>query len=312
MRLRRKPSAVSRGRRQRRQDADLPKPAPSFAYRSRRSDQEVNTGRQLARKPEVATDGAGGPGRFLLRRFGLLLLLAAVAVLAVSLLSLSGDARVVFVDDAGSPLLQNKQVYSQAADKLLADSIWNHNKITVDSGNISHQLLRQFPELADASVTLPLFAKRPIVYLQPATPSLILVAKNGSFVVDTGGKALLRADNLPSDSRHDLVKVMDKSGLEVKIGQQALSSSNIDFIRTVTAQLAASKVGISSMVLPAGTSELDVGIAGQPYIVKFNLQNNDARQQAGTYLAARAKILSQHIKPAHYVDVRVDGRAYYK
>jgi hypothetical protein len=161
-------------------------------------------------------------------------------------------------------------------------------------------------------VTLPLFAKRPIVYLQPDTPALILVAQNGSFVVDTDGKALLRSDNLPSGNGRDLVKVMDKSGLEVRLGQQALSSSDVDFVRTVAAQLAAAKVEISSMVLPAGTSELDVGIAGQAYFVKFNLQNDDARQQAGTYLAARAKMLSQHVKPAHYVDVRVDGRAYYK
>jgi hypothetical protein len=71
-------------------------------------------------------------------------------------------------------------------------------------------------------------------------------------------------------------------------------------------------MSVGSMILPAGTSELDVHLAGQPYFVKFNLNNNDPRQQAGTFLAAIANLQKNHITPAQYIDVRVDGRAYYQ
>ncbi len=66
------------------------------------------------------------------------------------------------------------------------------------------------------------------------------------------------------------------------------------------------------MTLPVGTSELDVRLAGQPYSVKFNLESGTARQQAGTFLATESKLKSQNVTPAEYIDVRVDGRAYYK
>jgi hypothetical protein len=106
--------------------------------------------------------------------------------------------------------------------------------------------------------------------------------------------------------------VTDKSGFRVEPEKQALSSADVGFIRTVKAQLAARHVGISSMDLPAGTSELDVHINGDPYFVKFNLESGTARQQSGTFLATRAELKRRHSVPAQYIDVRVDGRAYYK
>jgi hypothetical protein len=173
-------------------------------------------------------------------------------------------------------------------------------------------MLQQFPELSSVSVTLPLFSKRPIVYIQTTQPALTLAARDGSFIIGANGKALLRADQLPSTNKLSIPQVNDQSGLEVKVNQQALSSVDVSFIQTVVGQLAARHFTVASMVLPAGASELDVKLDGQPYTVKFNLESGDARQQAGTFLATQSKLASQHITPAEYIDVRVDGRAYYK
>jgi hypothetical protein len=66
------------------------------------------------------------------------------------------------------------------------------------------------------------------------------------------------------------------------------------------------------MSLPSNANELDIQIAGQPYEVKFNLHSDKAREQAGTYLATIASLQKQGITPSKYIDVRVDGRAYYQ
>ncbi len=274
----------------------------------------MNTGRQLPRASTGTSASKKNFKRFLLQRFGLIVLLIALVVSSFNVLSLSSSARIVSLTSGGSSdmFLHDKKVYQQAADKLLAGSVWNRNKITVNADGISRQMLKQFPELSSASVTLPLISKRPTVYVQTAQPALILVAKNGSFVIDTGGKALVNAANLPDMTRRTLPIVTDQSGLKATLNRQVLSSGDIGFIRTVIEQLAASHVTVSALVLPAGASELDVHIDGQPYTVKFNLESGDARQQAGTFLATQAKLQSQHVAPSHYVDVRVDGRAYYK
>lgn len=273
----------------------------------------VSRGRRQRRQP---TDGAAkskGLGSFLLRRFGLIVLLVALIVSVANILSLSTDVRVVPLStDGNQSFLKNTQTYQTAADKLLAASIWNRNKLTINTDAISRQLLKQFPELSDASITLPLLSKRPTVYVQTTQPALVLVSGNGTFVLDTDGKALLNTDNLTPQVRHGLPVVTDQSGLDVSLNHQALSSGDVSFVRTVVIELSARHVGISSMILPPDASELDVHISGKPYFVKFNLQSGDARQQAGTFLATQAQLQRQHITPSRYIDVRVDGRAYYK
>jgi hypothetical protein len=120
---------------------------------------------------------------------------------------------------------------------------------------------------------------------------------------------------LPADgstAQSKLPQVVDQSGLQVKLNQQALTSADVSFIQTVVAQLAARKVTVSSLVLPASSNELDARIAGQTHFVKFNLHDNDARQQAGAYLATIAQLKRKNTPPSQYIDVRVPGRAYYQ
>jgi hypothetical protein len=298
--LRRK-SSSSNLRRQR----SIPDPqpaAPMFAYRAKRAEpQDANSGRQ------------GSLGRFLLQRFGLIILLLALVVSLVNVLSLSPEVRVMpLTAGSNAVLLHSQAVYQSAASQLLGSSIWNRNKITVNTARVDQQLLKQFPELSSASLTLPLFSKRPILYLQTLQPALILNAQDGSFVIDSAGKALLPAANLSTTIRLNLPLVTDQSGLNVMLDHQALTAADVSFIQTVVGQLAARQFTVSSMVLPAAASELDVRLNGQPYLVKFNLQSGDARQQAGTFLATQSQLQSQKVTPGQYIDVRVDGRAYYQ
>ncbi len=311
MRLRRKAPALSEGRR-RRQDDGPSKASPAFAYRSRRTDQDVNVGRNVPRE-SGGNASSKSLGSFLLRRFGLVVLLIALMASAINVASLSSDARVVTLSGAGSnPFLQDKSAYQEAASRYLAGSAWNRNKLTVDTGGLSDHMLKEFPELSSVSVTLPLLSKRPTVYVQTSEPALVLEASNGAFVIANSGKALLNAGNLSAPSRHKLPTVDDQSNLGATLNKQVLSSVDVSFIMTVVAELSARHIGVASMTLPPGASELDVRISGQPYTVKFNLESGDARQQAGTFLATQSQLTKQHITPSQYIDVRVDGRAYYK
>src|ERR1700722_396525 len=90
-RLHRK-SSRSNARRQR-SASDLQPASPLFAYRANRTEQEVNTGRQVQR--ETAVTDPKHIGRFLLQRFGLIILLLALVVSAVNTLSLSTEVRVM-------------------------------------------------------------------------------------------------------------------------------------------------------------------------------------------------------------------------
>jgi len=286
-------------------------PTPSLSYYSRRSDQELNIGRGTRRERRKSAFHIFS--RFWSRRFGLVILLLAVMTCGFNVLRLSTDAEIMpATSDNGTAYVHNLSTYQIAASQLLAGSIWNRNKITIDTSQLSQKLAAKFPELTNVSVTLPLLSHRPIIYIQSAQPALILSGVSGSFVIGTNGNVLYASNGDESLQQLHLIQVADQSGLKLSLGRQALTASDISFIQIVVAQLAARHFTVSTMTLPAATRELDVHIIGQPYFIKFNLETADARQQAGTFLATQARLRSQNITPAQYIDVRVDGRAYYQ
>jgi len=290
---------------------DLAPSPSSFAYRARRSEMQRNMGRQGQR--DAAAPVSNRAAHFWLQRFGLIILLVALVASLTNVLSLSNNVRVVpLTDGSDRSLLRPTKIYQAEAAQQLSHSIWNSNKITIDTNSLNRDLLAQFPELSSVSVTVPLLAHRPVVYIEPAQPVLILIAGNGSFVVDSNGRTLSTATSPAALDAPNLPVVDDQNRFDVQLNGQALSADNVSFVQTVVGQLAAKQFTVSTMSLAAGASELDVHLNGQPYFIKFNLQSSNPRGEVGTFLATVSQLHRQNVTPTQYVDVRVDGRAYYK
>jgi hypothetical protein len=290
--------------------------AQTFSYHTQRSDQTTNTGRDGAKFRNQVTGQLIGSaaktiGNFWLQKFGLGILLLVGLASLVSALTLSSDVKLQQIGPANrSSLFHNQAAYQATAAELLNSSLLNHNKITIDSAKLSRELLARYPELASATLTLPLLSHRPIVYISYTQPALILHNGTGSFVLDTSGKVLA-----PTSSEAvvlGLPTVSDQSGFKLALNSQVLSSSDVSFIQTVVAGLQAKHVAITDMTLPTAANELDVAIGGKPYFVKFNLHAASAALQVGSFLAVQQRLTGENVTPAHYIDVRVDGRAYYQ
>jgi hypothetical protein len=282
----------------------------AYAYSSRRSEEELNIGRQAERaKVKVAKTGT-----YWAQRFGLIILAIAVVASAFNVLSLSSTPKVMLLDPNSKIKLtvQATQDYQAVASKALSSSMWNGNKVTVDTQAISNKLLADFPDLDSVSVAIPLAARRPVIYVEPSQPALILSEPHYAYELNTNGRAIAEAASAQIFNNINLPIVTDQSGLDVKVHSQALSSTYISFVQQVSGQLANKGFTISSIIFPPEAYELDVRITGEPYYIKFNLENNDPRQQAGTFLATINYLKSKSITPAQYIDVRLDGRAYYK
>ena len=285
----------------------------TFSYYASRSQTDLNVGREAAQsKPPLRR--LPGKVQKIRRHFGWLL----VGILALGVvmyeMQLSTDPKIVSLSEVSDePFLQQTSVYEAAASKLFKSSATNRNKLTVNSAKIAADLEKAFPELDDVSVSLPMVGDQATVYIHPANPSMVLVSQNGSFVLDDQGRALATAGAQVSSLR--LPSVTDQSGLQVAVGKAALPRSATQFISDVVAQLKAQRISVQSMTLPSASSELDVYIAGEPYFVKFNIHNSSqesAKVQAGTYVAMKKWLEGQRIVPGQYVDVRIEGRAYYK
>lgn len=303
----RQPTAPSNGR------------AAVFSYHASRSAPSNNavrpaTGRKLWQlDAATASPSKKSSLKSKLRRLPALILGVGAFILVMNSLILSSDPEVVAFADAQNRqiFLRDQSAYQQAAHHILADSVFNTNKITIDTAEIERKLREQFPELEHVSVRLPVFGYQPAIYIQPSRPALLFKAADGLYVLDTTGRALMNANTSTRLDKLELPVVEDQSGLSVPLGQIVLPSDNVAFITEVVGQLKAKNIQAVSLVLPKGTSELLVGVKDVPYVVKFNLRG-DARVEAGAYLAVRKHLERENKVPSTYIDVRVDNRAYYR
>lgn len=283
-----------------------------YSYHASRSSLPEATGRQIAR-PVLTKQQATHALSYSMRRFGVIAIGGAVLVSLISVLTLSPDPKIQPLNASTGSFLHSTATYQQAATKLLADSPGSRTKLTINTGAIGNALRRQFPDLAIVSVKLPLIGHRPVIYIQPIQPALVLsTLHSGQFVVSTDGHIAGSATAATANDLH-VPLVIDQSGAAVSVGQAALPTSTVSFIQAVAYQLRQKQVGVTAFTLPPGSGELDATITDTPYFVKFNLENPaSTQQQIGTFLAIRHYLQGQGTQPAQYIDVRVDGRGYYK
>lgn len=287
--------------------------APVYSYHASRSALPAATGRQLMR-PATTTRQASEVLSYTVKRLGVVVTIFAVSISAVSLLMLSASPKVQPLNNIPpDAFLHSIGDYQQAAAKILASSPLSRTKLTINVDAVSMGLRQQFPELATVSVKLPLVGHRPIIYVQPAQPALVLSTLHaGAFLVARTGQIVGRATAATAHDM-DVPLVVDQSDAPVSVGRLALPNSTVTFIQAVAYQLRRKHIGIASFTLPADSSELDVAISDTSYFVKFNLAHPaSVERQIGTYLATSHYLQGQGTPPAQYIDVRIDGRAYYR
>lgn len=249
------------------------------------------------------TPAANRISRFFTRLLDGVIVIALAACLLYSL----------FVKDTpkvtlNSEVYHSAGVYKEAAHNYLG-ALKNRNKVTFSEKSIVNSLQQQFPEIAGASIELPILSETPIVHLSIANPSFILKNNGNSYVVNSAGVAAATANQLPNIQ--NLAVVQDRSGFKAQSGQQVMSADSVTFINDLVKQLNHARVPISQLILPPSAQEIDLKTKDTSYFVKFFL-GGDVLQETGQLLAMRHQFSAAHTQPSQYLDVRVPGKAYYK
>ena len=246
-------------------------------------------------------------------RFGAIIAFAAVILLLVSSIQVDMKPRVVILNQDQSLQLHTASEYQTTAEQVMKKSWTNTNKLTIDTRSVGIQMQLAHPEIADVSVALPLVGQRLVMFLQLTEPQLILSGKDGlAYVIDENGRALVDVANAGTNVVHGLPTISDESSLAMDVGKVALPQEDVAFIKTVLYQLNQSGIPLGRISLPSGGRELDIYVSGQPYFIKFNLEENTPKQQVGSFLAVDKHLQKKGEKPKEYIDVRLAGRAYYR
>jgi len=247
-----------------------------------------------------------------LSRIGVLVLIIILGFVLYRVTTLSTQTSVKVVPNDYQLLLRDPAVYQQTAEQYLSKSVLNRSKLTVNSTGLANEMLKKYPELAFAGLSLSVISNQPVLLIEAAPTALILSSSSGVYAIGYNGKALASTDEIPSVKSMRIPKVGDSSGLLIEPGQQALSSTHVNFIANVIKILGAKNIKVTSVNINNASSELDININSKPYIVKLNLQSNTPKEQVGTLIATLKQLQKENIEPSKYIDVRVSGRAYYQ
>ncbi len=300
------------GRRRPQQRTDESPQAQAFSYYSAQRTKTVdNLGRGTDHIEPARDDN---PILKRLVRSPIFLTLCAIgfAIMSLPFVLLGNEPQIkAEVRGDNAFFLQDTASYQLTVKKKLDSSWRNTNKVTVDASGIEQSLMDAYPELGRVSVTKPLLGRYLRVVIYPVKPSFILTTlESQAFLLDDSGRALVSVSQIKDSGELSVPTVDDASGVPVALGSQALPKQTVSFITSVVRLLEADSTEISNITLPRVANELHVRTDGNPYFVKFSLQD-DPTQQTGTFLAAKNRLQKNKVIPKQYIDVRVPERAYY-
>jgi hypothetical protein len=195
--------------------------------------------------------------------------------------------------------------YVSTIHEYYADNPLEQFRFSVDDERLSRYVQDTHPEVSDVVVGRDENGLGYIFTLRK--PLLSWTTSGGQFFIDTTGSSF--TDNyfgVPT------LTVDDKSGISDEAGGTIVSSRFIRFVGLVIGNFnEKSSESIEQVVLPANTThEVDFKLKGHEFSVKTNIDRDPARQAADMVNAINY-MKEKGITPL-YVDVRVEGKAFYR
>lgn len=131
-----------------------------------------------------------------------------------------------------------------------------------------------------------------------------------NYYIDLEGRAfsLPSEDDLTEEEKNNLIKITDTRSVAVKEGQQILTKEFIDFATEIYGKFAAfSGANINEIKIGETTFQIEV-MTDKNFYVIF-----DTTREAEPQLKGLQKVIKDHFSEVkEYIDMRIEGKAYYK
>lgn len=178
------------------------------------------------------------------------------------------------------------------------------NIFFLKSRDLENTILNKFPEIESAQVYRGIpNAVKIVIYERDS--KLVWQSGGRKFLVSSQGKVTKEID--PAESS-DLPLIVDKKNIPVSLGDQLISVNFVAFINNIHSTFFAT-INIKPTNFEVNETTFDVNLfTDAGFYVKLNTMRSSKRQLDNLKLVLDAKRQDIH----EYVDLRIDGWAYYK
>jgi hypothetical protein len=278
--------------------------APVYSYRSLR-DTRTNVPRTQLADKNVSPKRSN-----LLHMLARNITLVLCALVLLFGLWLKPKPQVTIISAPGT-IRRDEADYKAGVQQMWEKRFLNQSKLTIQADKLSIEIEQMFPEIASATVELPLLGQIPNVVITPNNPVLLLVTQKGAFYVDQNGKTMVRSDQVEANELGSIPTIRDDSGIVPEPGKLALPLKQIQSVITILDLCKAAGLELDAVILPPVSNEVDLNVKGDKYTVKLSL-DQDPKQGIGALIALRNKFKTDNINPNLYLDLRVPDKAFYK
>lgn len=192
-----------------------------------------------------------------------------------------------------------------AARQQLQQHWWWRNLMLVDTASLKKNVLAAQPQLADVAISRQ----------WPSGLLLKVTEQNPNLEWQTDGKTYLLSQEgvIVAEAGQSSLKlpiVVDSANLPVKLGDKVAPEQFVQFCLDMISLLPKQGLQVKAMQIPATTNEIYI-TTNRGYYLKFDT-TRDTHDEVGDLAKVLNLLKSQNKQPAEYIDLRINGAAYYK
>lgn len=231
---------------------------------------------------------------------GIVLLILGYSVIASSLF------RIKNIQVAGNQTLSETTIRDQVT-AIIGDSPISQNILFVSANNIESQLKKNNYQVSGVKIERLYFNTLKITITEQK-PSILWRSGNNLSIITENGRGFIGEPN--DELKKNLPTVEDLSNLPVKEGDKVVSQDFVKFVNEVNTILPQNGISISNTQIEETTTEITV-ITKEGYKIRFDT-TRPFTEQMSDLKAVLDSLKTQGKKPTQYIDLRVNGKVFYK
>lgn len=235
----------------------------------------------------------------------LILLIISVSILFWLLSQFSGKIDVHVTDSASMTVKVDENLYAEAINNYMGANPLQRFRFLIDRDSLLKSLGINHPEVEsiDEIAMDALGTTRFKIAMRKPVASWDISDKR--HYVDAHGIAFEK-------NYYDMpaVTIVDESGVKIEDGSPVASNRLLSFVGRVVALSAEYRYSVIQAILPEDTTrQLEIKLEGQQPLIKLSI-DRPAGEQVEDMVRA-LNYLKSNSKRATYIDVRVEGKAFY-
>lgn len=205
------------------------------------------------------------------------------------------------------PSVAPKSNYATSVQEYFNGSPAERLRIFTNNTDLTDSLRQKHPEVLSAAIDGRTGLGGSQLHLRMRTPVAEWTVNGKKMYVDHDGIAF--AQNYRAEPS---VKIVDLSGIRVAENQMLVSNAFLSFVgQVVGASEKLENMKVTQITLPPNTTrQIAVSIDGYPYSVKMSTDRGAGVQVED--MAHAIQWLQSQGRAPRYIDVRVEGQAFYK